>query len=500
MIPKTEFFEWIEDYCLEQLNETNRIKFEKELSKNTELREEVKFQKEILSAIKETDITELRDKLENIAKSGQKNGSFELLDEFADIQDITDAISPEDLINFYDSLPKVHVYQHERTTNENIHQYYKDQNEFAENKEEGELSDLDDFNDLEGLEEAILEKDIFNLRDTLAQVAKTVEPQFSAEDIDKYINGELTGQKREQFEAEMAQNRALQEEVELHLEMETAIQENDILELRNRITQIMETETSWNVSEHNIEDYIDGELEGELLEEFMAELNENTDLMAEVKMRSDVNEAIGEKDIFSLRDELKTARKSAENTEIKSIVPNTTVKLISAWKRGAAVIILLLGIAGFLNVGVNSVDELYHSSYQAPSWSPERSVASSENQNYIKEANIYYSQENYEKALPLYDLGLKNVDEKDKFVFHFYKAASLQNMELFSKAIPEYKMVIKQGENYFIEEAEWNMTLCYLKLGKRNIAKNQLQAIINKNGYYKNEAKATLRRLKYSFR
>ena len=455
MTPKAKFFDWIEDYCLNQLNENEKKQFETELKRNRELREEVKLLKEIQLAITEKEISNIKEELNVIANSKEvkDKGSFDLLDDFTDIHEITETIPPEDLINYYDSLPKVHVYHHELSANENIHQFYKEQNKASNKVEEQEMHGFA-FDDLEGMEEAIMEKDILNLRNTISQVSKSEKSKFSKEEIDKYLNGELKGSEFKKYEAEI---------------------------------------------DHNIEDYIDDELQGELREEFLAELNENTDLKPEVNMRSDVNQAIGGKDILLLRDKLKSARESAENTEIKSIVPNNTVKLLAAWKRVAVVIILLLGIAGLYNIGFNSTDKMYHSYYESPSWSPERSSAHN-NHNYIKEANIYYQQGDYERALPIYDLGLKNVNEKEKFVFHFYKGASLQNMQLFEEAIPEYNRVIEQGDNYFIEEAEWYKSLCYLELGDRKMARQNLEAVVEKNGYYKKDAKSILRYLKFSIK
>ncbi len=500
MIPKAEFFEWIENYCHEQLNETERKEFEAELKSNIELRDEFKLHQEINLAISEKDIVNLRDKLQTISqeqKSGKSTyGAFELLDEFANIEEISENISPEELINFYDSLPKVHVYQHEMNSNENVHEFYREQNSKHKTEEIEDSFEDFDLEELEGLEDAVLEQDIMNLRETLSQVAKSVKPQYSTEDIDSYINGDLEGEKLEEFERELQQNRALKEEVQLHREMESALLEDDILTLRNQLSHIIETETSWNVSEKEIEKYIDGELAGKSLDEFLAELGENTDLMTEVNMRRNVNEAIGEKDVLALRDELMKARENAENTEVKSIIPETKLNLAKNLKKYAAVMVLLLGLSGVLNISFNSLDKTYDSFYKSPQWSPERSI--SNEVDYLSEANFYFMNNEFEKALEIYDKALET--ETEKYAFHFYKGASLQNLNKYEEAIPEFNQVINHANNLFIEEAEWNKALCFIKLGEIDKAKVQLTAIIDKNSFYKKDAKAILRRLKYSIK
>ena len=52
----------------------------------------------------------------------------------------------------------------------------------------------------------------------------------------------------------------------------------------------------------------------------------------------------------------------------------------------------------------------------------------------------------------------------------------------------------------FIEEAEWYKALCYLKMNERTEAKKELLAVIDRKGHYEKDAKAILRKLKYSFK
>ena len=506
MIPKTEFFEWIENYFHDQLSEKEKKEFETELKHNSDLMEELKLHQEIAQALSEKEIFNLRSKLQKISQkrdSGKNSyGNFDLLEDFTNIEEISENISPEELINFYDSLPKVHVYQHEISSNENVHEFYKEQNKSKHNGELDDSSEDFDFEDFEGLEEAILEEDIFDLRETLSQVAKSVKLQYSTEDIDSYINGELVGDKLIEFEKDLENSSALKEEVELHMEMENALLENDILKLRNQLDQIMKTETSWNVSEENIERYIDGELEVELLDEFLAELEENTDLKAEVNMRCEVNDAIGESEIFKLRVELAKARNSAEDTEVKSIIPESRFNLANLAKktsRFAAVLILLLGLTGILNMSFDS-DQTYKTYNTVPQWSPERSLnlEMEVDHRFLLDGNLYLAEGKYKKAIEKYDMAIKT--ETEKFAAHYYKGRSLQQLEKFKEALPEYNEVIRHDNNTYIEEAEWNRALCLIKLGEMDRAKLQLTAIVDKNSFYRNDANAILRRLKISFK
>lgn len=499
MIPKTDFFDKIEDYCIEQLEENSRLEFEEELKKNPKLRSELDFWIEIKNALLEKEVITLRNKLKNdipqMKPAISGNELFESFNDFSDIQELTEMLSSEELINFYDSLPKVHVYHHESRSNENIHHFYKEQKVLETPDVEDDFDNIE-LKDFDGLEEAILEKDILHFRQTLKQVAKSVEPQFTIEEIDNYINGELTGSELLDFENDIYQNSSLKDEVELHQNIEKSLMEFDVINLRNQISNILRTETSWKVSEKSIEDFIDGILEGEALAEFNSELNDNTDLIAEVKLRNQINESIAEFDIFNLRKELTAAKESADIKKINMIIPETKSEKWKFLRRSVAVMVILLGIAGVLRNSFVSTENTYEHYFVTPAWSPERSV--SNEITLLQKANIAYVNAEYAKVVKI--LGELSSTGNESAVFDFYKAASFQEMNKYNEAILEYTRVINQGDNLFIEEAEWYRSLCYLKLKNYEKSRTELLAVIERKGHYQNDAKAIMRRLKYSLK
>ncbi len=503
MIPNTDFFDLIDDYCQGQIEEALKLEFESELKTNPLLRSEMELWLEIQGAIKEKEVLTLRSKLQSVTQQQNtaavsSNESFELMEEFSEIQEITDILSSEELISFYDSLPKVHAYHHVATSNENIHQFYKDQKESLNNRVHDVDDDLTDFDlaEFDGLEQAILEKDILQFRQTLQQVAKSVEPQFTVEEIDEYINGELTGADLIEFENDMLHNRSLRSEVKLHQDIDSAINEDDIMNLRGQISNILHTETSWNVSEKSIEDYIDGTLEGELLNEFLLELKDNSDLMAEVELRKQVNQSIGEYDIFKLRNELKAARESAEVKKVKMLIPESKISHVGFWRSSVAILIVLLGIGGVLRNSFISADRMYDKYFEAPAWSPERSLT--DEITLLQRANISYLNGDFAQVINILDqVPESNIEYP---VFDFYKAASFQRLDKLEEAISGYTRVINHGDNLFVEESEWYRSLCYLKTGNKEKAKTELLAVIERKGHFENDAKAVIRRLKYSMK
>ncbi len=69
-------------------------------------------------------------------------------------------------------------------------------------------------------------------------------------------------------------------------------------------------------------------------------------------------------------------------------------------------------------------------------------------------------------------------------------------MEKYKEAIPEYNQVINKEIILILEEAEWNKSLCYLKMGDKENARQNLEGIINRNGYYKKDAKDNIETFK----
>lgn len=496
MTPKEKHFEMIEDYLMDALNHIEKVDFEKELKENSELLKQVKLETEMRSAILEKDILDLQNKLKSVSKESHTGETpFSLFNDFENFQELSSTMPAEELMNFYDSMPRAHVYQREISSNENIHEFFREQNiPGISNNIDIFDSDEDEIG-LEGLGDAILEKDVLELREILGKVSDSVRHRFSVEDIDNYINGELDGDELKRFENELSLNSLLQKEVALHKEIESALLEHDVISLREDISRMMASETSWNVTEKQIEAFLSDELAGDELEFFRNELNENSDLKAEVALRRSVDKAVGEKDIIALRNELHKVHKDIDNKEIKSLIPDTGVSYAGWWRTGVAVAIILFAFAGIFRSEFDSITGSYEKFYSSPEWSPQRSVVAVN--DVLQQANGFFVTGEYEKALALYDNAIKENDEK--FVFQFYKAASLQKLQKYEDAVSEYSKVIFHGDNLFIEEAEWYKALCYLKLEQKNHARNQLMAVVNRKGFYSNDAKAILRKTKFSF-
>ncbi len=502
MIRKVEFLKWIENYLSGQLTFDQKKIFEDELKVNSELREEFKFQSEIYNAIFEDDVMDLRETLSSLSMAEETNpedkvqASFDLIEELDTFNQYDKKVDPKELLNYYDSLPKIHVYQHDIASKENIHHFYNEQ-EVAKVDVEDEDSEAD-ASLMDEIQAAVLEKEVLQLRESLNQITHSMpEHNVSDEKIEKYIEGTLPENEKIEIENEMKVNSKLVADINLHRNLESALQENDVMELRSEMDQIIKTQTSHTKELEDIEKYIDNELVGEDLKSFEDEFYSNSDLKSDVKLHKDVNAAIGERDIIDLRDHLGEISKDSYTNESKSIImlrPNFSSSLM---KRSlAASILIIVGLTAMLKLAPVNNEKLYDKYYEAyPSYGLSRSASTDMDQN-LKQGLVLFSEQNYADALGVFKSIIENDTENS--VARFYAGQSYQNLDENRNAINEYKSVVEHQQNLFVEQAEWYMSLCLIKEGEKQMAAQQLNKIVASNGYYTQDAKTLLRRLKYS--
>ena len=80
---------------------------------------------------------------------------------------------------------------------------------------------------------------------------------------------------------------------------------------------------------------------------------------------------------------------------------------------------------------------------------------------------------------------LNKYDKKDMSA-HFYLGMLYQKKGKYDSAILEYKIVINNNNNLFIEQSHWYIGLCYLKKGDRDNYISHFKILSEKNdGFYK---------------
>ena len=499
MIPEVNKYELVEMYLGGELTGDQLNAFRTRLVDDPELAEILKLSQEIEDAMSEKDVMELRGNLQNISNSFDLNETFspEISEAYfglaEEIEDITDLnLDDEELNSYGNSLQKLHLQNHKKASKETVHQVYKNEAEPVSDNESGEFSEADELLFHE-IQDAVMEKDIMELRANIQTIAKHMPAHNrSVEEIEEYVSGNLSDKEMEALELDAETNMDLANDIQLFHEVNEAIGEEDIMELRAALNIISENESSHARQYEEIESFLSDDLDNISLASFEDELAMNPDLAADVKLFREVDEAIGERDVMELRASLQNIRKAEENEknrEVRGIRPPKTQRIL--WYTVAASIVLILGIASFVRNQSYSNQEIYRDYYQTYKVGIFRSADNST--DLMTDAMKQFSESNYDVALKLFHQVLAN-NENNPAV-NFYVGVAYQEKKDYTKAIQSYTKVVKHNDNLFTEQAQWYIGLCYLQREDKDEALKIFRQIASSDGYYASQATDIIKKL-----
>ena len=501
---KPDNFTLINRYLNEELTEPEARELEREIASNPSLAAELKFHLEVEQAVQEKDIASLRDNMNRIVHHQKtditdeelvmsEEYSFELADDLSSFNNLKASMKFDDIINFNHTFPKIHLYQHLLAAKENIYQFYKEQQDHIHKKDIESFASEDDAL-FEEIQDALTENDVLDLRANLKQIASNVSHySYSSNDLQEYVDGTMDPQLINRLEEDLKFDKSLENEILLYKEIDFAIGEKDVMDLRASLREIKESAPIFNSGLEEIEGYLYNELSEQQLDLFEDELIRNKDLLSEVDLVKGIDRAIQENDIMQLRNNLMNI--AEENNNKKQKEQSITGRL---WYRKTAIsvvaasLILLLGITGLIRyTSEDNLYRTYYSKYETAGISRSSSTVSDET---FAKALQKYNKEDYESALNL----LQEVLSKDQnnVAGHFYSAVSLQELGKYYNAIKEYEIVVVDKDNLFMEQAEWYIGLCYLQTKDERKAIQQFKKIADGKGFYQEKAVAILRKLK----
>ena len=501
MVRKSKFTEFIDRFLSGEMTSGEEEKFKAELEMDPELQDELNLNKQVEDAVRETDIMALRDQLHQldtppgkahpVIKS--KQYSFSLREDLSSFKMMTQPVSVHDVALFDEGLPILHLVQHHIAEKENIYELYR---ELPDTISEDILLSSADQLIMDDIEDAMDEKDIIDLRANLQQIAENIPAHpYHADEIDQYLSGELEGAELDAFNQELEFNSNLEKDISLYKEADLALAETDIMDLRATLQELCGTETSTSIKMNEIDRYLHRELTAEELTAFELEMENNSDLVAEVNLFQNIDAAIQESDVMALR-----ARLDAINTDIigekrkeNSFITRIPRKRLAAVSVAAS-LILLLGINGILRNNVSTTDGLYGKYYTTYPATGISRASGAGLDNEISKALLQFNEKNYAESLILFRAILDQ--DADNPVGNFYSGMAYQETGQYEKAIASYQHVIKTGNNLFVNQAEWYSGLCYLQNDDRKNAIRQFKKIADSKNFYSEKALAILRKLK----
>ncbi|MCK9413337.1 MAG: hypothetical protein M0Q53_13640 [Prolixibacteraceae bacterium] len=389
-------------------------------------------------------------------------------------------------------LQKLHIKNHHVSSKEVVHDLFAD--EAAMMESEHQLMSAEDEMLFEEIRDAVTEKEIIDLRSNLQSIAKSVSiHERTFEEIENLIDGELDKETESLIREEAILNNALSNEIDFHLEVNNAIEEEDIMQLRSTLKNMMRREYSHSQTVAGIDGYLNEDLDPEALSLFEDELMYNTELAADLNFHKEVDKAIAEADIMALRDNLRNIAREQHDqvNEKRGIATPKTKKLF--WYAAASVIVIMLVFTSLIRNKSYSSQQLYANYYQ-PYKSGEgvsRSALSSSSGLNIALREI--NQGKYQEALK--SMTMIPVMGRDGYSINFYSGVAYQELGEYNRAIGSFSEVVHHGDNLLVEQSEWYIGLCYLRIDERGKALEQFKLIASRKGFYGEQSNKLLQQL-----
>jgi hypothetical protein len=455
--------------------------------------------KELPEAISEKDIISLRQQLQEISASYEIDDDLPAFD-LSEELDISGFLQEQHLPVKENPaarkpLPRIHLHNHRRAEKENNHKFYLEQlAEFSE-KEEAVTDPVADA-DFPFLEEALQENDVMELREILHQIGKAESfTSFSAEEIEEYLQGNLSQDESETFEAELDVNPGLKEDLALYAEVDKAISESDVMDLQDQLGRVFRSQHSTGRSIEETDAFVDDELEETLKMEIRDEMAENRDLHSEINLIRDLDNAFNEKDIDELRSKLAGISGNLDHPHSKSLIlfPEKFKKLKRS-RTYAAVLLALIGLSSIIWQQQRDRTPDYDSYFKMPEKAATFRTLEPSNETELSKGYAFFNQSEFENALTCFNIFLEK-EPRDPVV-HFYAGIAQRNLQQFPDALRHFHEVTAHRDIILVQQAEWYKVLCYLKMAMKDSSALQLEAVISRKGYYYRDALVLRAKLK----
>lgn len=221
-----------------------------------------------------------------------------------------------------------------------------------------------------------------------------------------------------------------------------------------------------------VDDYLDGILSASEEKEFSNAVDENDLLLDELQFRKDVRASIQDEGFANLRSALiKEGAKIREEPHRLAFQSRREKNVVFAMAATLALLIASGLLYVFLNGQLAKPEQLAQKYYHpAKSIQHLRSVEESDLMG-ANEAFDYYNNGDYARSLELF------ISVENKVVSNFYSGICYFELKDYQQAVQSFDFVLRNQHNLFIEQAQWYISLTYLKLGDVQKAEAMLTKI-----------------------
>jgi tetratricopeptide (TPR) repeat protein len=275
-------------------------------------------------------------------------------------------------------------------------------------------------------------------------------------------------------------------------ELRDAVTEKDLIDLRSNLRSIAQCVTLQERTFEEIEDLASGDLDVELETLIKEEAMVNAALAREIALNGEIDEAIAEMDIVNLRNSLMNIAQNEINHSVRVISLASPKRKLMYWSAAASVIVLMAISALFQQKSFTD-QELYASYFQPYNNGTSVSRSSSASASVLSEAIREINNGDYATALNL--LKIVSADKSEGIAASFFTGQAYQALGDYKNAINSFTEVVRHGDNLLVEQSEWFIGLCYLRMNEKAKAVNQFNSIVASNGFYSKKSNELLKQI-----
>jgi TolA-binding protein len=247
-----------------------------------------------------------------------------------------------------------------------------------------------------------------------------------------------------------------------------------------------------------IDPYIDGELTGSELSDFIKELERNPELLREVELHKDVNKFLYKKaDEIKKRQELDEIHaefmKSRSEKEEKSPSYFKKSRRLYYYTGAAALIIILIGLFFILQHNTYSNEELftaYYKPYEVSTTTRGIRIDTIVSHTLYNSAITEYEALKFPEAAKYFEQFVQT--DSTNYKAYFLLGISYIETDDIGGAIQSFQKIIKAGTSLYDDNARWYLGLCYLKTNETEKACEQFKYLININAFCSKQASEIL--------
>ena len=245
---------------------------------------------------------------------------------------------------------------------------------------------------------------------------------------------------------------------------------------------------------HILQKYLDNELSERELDRFEQELNASPEMLMDLDLYKEVDEAIADPEVLDFRAQLNDLREESRQTDNGKRV----FRFTRPWHYAASAALALLVAIGLETVlgrplSNNDLFEKYMKPYELVLTN--RSVESEVIQLWMNNAQEKFMNREFEAAIDCFEEVLEI--NSGKVEADFYMGVSFMEIDQHLNASKSFTRVVEHNDNLYIQKAEWYLPGCLLAMEETDRARRQLAMIASsKNHFYQDDAEKILKRMK----